>query len=97
MYKVTLTKQATKDAKLVERAGLKPQAAELLVIIRANPYQNPPEYEKLQGYKDTYSRRINRQHRLVYHVQPNTDNLKDENGELYQGVVKVLRMWTHYE
>jgi Txe/YoeB family toxin of toxin-antitoxin system len=97
MYKVELTKQAVKDAKLIERAGMKSQAAELLVIIRENPYQNPPEYEKLQGYKDAYSRRINRKHRLVYHVQSNVDSEKDENSELYQGVVKVVRMWTHYE
>ena len=97
MYKVYLSKQAAKDANLIERAGMKPKAAELLQIIRANPYQNPPEYEKLKGFKDTYSRRINKQHRLVYQVIPNDDNLKDENGIPYDGIVKVIRMWTHYE
>ncbi len=97
MYKVKMTKQAAKDAKLIERAGMKPQAVGLIGVIGVNPYQNPPEYEKLQGYKDTYSRRINRQHRLVYQVLPNTEGLKDENGKPYQGIVKVIRMWTHYE
>ena len=98
MYDVQLTRQAAKDTVKVERAGLKPKAAKLLQILRENPFQNPPEYEKLTGDLDgAYSRRINRQHRLVYEVLPNTENLKDENGVLYDGIVKVIRMWTHYE
>jgi len=97
MYKIDLTRQAEKDSKLIERAGMKPKAVELLRIIRNNPYQNPPEYEKLQGFKDTYSRRINRQHRLIYQVLPNSDSLKAVDDTLYSGIVKVIRMWTHYE
>lgn len=97
MYSIHFTNQAVKDTKLIERAGMKPKVAELLRIIRENPFQNPPEYEKLRGYKDTYSRRINKQHRLVYQVLPNTEDLRDENDERYDGIVKVIRMWTHYE
>ena len=97
MYKIMLTKQAKKDAGILEETGLKPKAAGLIKIIHVNPFQNPPEYEKLQGLNDTYSRRINRQHRLVYQVLPNVDNLKDENDVIYKGTIKIVRMRTHYE
>jgi len=98
MYKLEFTKQAVKDAKLVERAGLKENAAELITIVRVDPFQSPPPFEALKGdRKGAYSRRINRQHRFIYEVLPNADGLKDENGELYQGIVKIIRMWTHYE
>jgi len=97
-YKLKYTRQAEKDAKLLEQAGLKESAVELLKIVKNNPYQNPPRYEKLQGdLKGSYSRRINRQHRLVYDVLSNDEGLKDENGILYKGIVKVIRLWTHYE
>jgi Txe/YoeB family toxin of toxin-antitoxin system len=66
--------------------------------MKNNPFQIPPEYEKLNGdMKGLYSRRINKKHRLVYDVLPNAENLTDENGELYKGIVKVISMWTHYE
>jgi len=98
MYDIKLTKQAEKDAVLIDRAGLKPKAAELISIIRVNPFQSPPLYKELQGKRQgSYSRRINQQHRFVYQVIQNTDNLKDENGELFEGIVKIIRMWTHYE
>jgi Txe/YoeB family toxin of toxin-antitoxin system len=97
MYNIVLTRQAIKDARKLEQTGLKPKTATLLQIIRIYPFQNPPPYEKLQGCKDTYSRRINTQHRLVYQVLPNRDNGKDDNDIPYQGSVKVIRMWTHYE
>ena len=98
MYDVQFTKQAEKDAVLVERAGLKPQAAELIGIVSVNPFQNPPPYESLKGdRKGAYSRRINRQHRFVYEVLPNVENLTDPNGAPYEGIVKIIRMWTHYE
>lgn len=97
MYKISLTHQAEKDAKKIEQSGLKPKTASLLIIIRQNPFQNPPPYEKLKGFKDTYSRKINIQHRLVYQVLPNEDNELDENGVPYQGKIKIIRMWTHYE
>ena len=97
MYKISLTHQAEKDAGKIKQAGLKPKAAALLVVIRKNPFQNPPPYEKLKGYNDTYSRRINIQHRLVYQVISNDSNEFDETGTPYQGKIKVIRMWTHYE
>ena len=97
MYKISLTHQAVKDAEKIEKAGLKPKAASLLVVIRQNPFQNPPPYEKLKGYTDTYSRRINIQHRLVYQILSNDDNELDEAGAPYQGKIKIIRMWTHYE
>ena len=80
------TQQAQKDAKKLAASGLKKKAQELLDVLKENPFQNPPPYEKLVGdLKGAYSRRINIQHRLVYQV------LDKEN------VVKVLRLWTHYE
>jgi Txe/YoeB family toxin of toxin-antitoxin system len=98
MYDVQFDKQAVKDAILIERAGLKPKAVKLIGIVKADPFQNPPPYEALKGdRKGAYSRRINRQHRFVYAVLPNADNLKDESGTPYEGIVKIIRMWTHYE
>jgi Txe/YoeB family toxin of toxin-antitoxin system len=98
MYNIKLTKQAEKDAIRIERAGLKLTAIELINIVKVDPFQKPPLYETLKGDRQgAYSRRINRQHRFVYEVLPNIDNLKDENGTLYQGIIKIIRMWTHYE
>ena len=97
-YKLKYTHQADKDARLLEQAGLYKTAIELLSILKKNPYQNPPKYEKLQGdLKGSYSRRINKQHRIIYDVLPNSEGLKDENGIFYKGIVKIIRMWTHYE
>lgn len=85
-WKVVFTKQAQKDARKLVAAGLKPKAQALLEVLARNPFQNPPPYEKLVGdLEGAFSRRINIQHRLVYQV------LEDEK------IVKVLRMWTHYE
>jgi toxin YoeB len=85
-WRLVFTKQAQKDAKKIAQSGLKPQASRLLDILRKNPYQNPPPYEKLVGdLSGVFSRRINIQHRLIYQV------LDDIN------TVKVIRMWTHYE
>lgn len=85
-WRVVFTKQAQKDAKKLSPTGLKVKAEELLEILRQNPYQNPPPYEKLVGdLTGAYSRRINIQHRLIYQV------LETEQ------TVKVLRMWSHYE
>ena len=98
MYKVLASRQALKDSEWLKRAGLSGKAKELARIVTTNPFQMPPPYEKmtgdLQGY---YSRRINRKHRFVYEVLPNTDNLADEKGTPYKGIVKIIRMWTHYE
>lgn len=85
-WKLVYTKQAQKDAKELAASGLKPKAEELLAIIAEDPFQRPPPYERLVGdLAGAYSRRINIQHRLVYQV------LEEE------GIVKVLRLWTHYE
>jgi Txe/YoeB family toxin of toxin-antitoxin system len=85
-YRLVYTKQARKDAQKLKKSGLKEKALGLLEILAKDPYQNPPSFEKLVGdLTGAYSRRINVQHRLVYQV------LDEEN------VVKVIRMWTHYE
>lgn len=85
-WAIVFTKHAQKDAPKLALAGLKAKAQELLAILKDNPFQNPPPYEKLVGdLSGAYSRRINIQHRLVYEV------LTDEH------TVKVLRMWSHYE
>ena len=85
-WELVYTKHAQKDAQKLAASGLKKKAQELLNILKENPYQNPPPYEKLVGdLKGAYPRRINIQHRLVYQV------LDEEH------VVKVLRLWTHYE
>ena len=85
-YQLLYTKAAQKDAKNLNAAGLKDKALLLLAIIAENPFQNPPPYEKLIGdLAGAYSRRINIQHRMVYQV------LASEK------IVKVLRLWTHYE
>ena len=85
-WKIVYTKQAQKDAQKLLSAGLKAKADKLLDIFKENPYQTPPSYEKLVGdLAGAYSRRINIQHRLVYQVLDS------------DRVVKVIRMWTHYE
>jgi toxin YoeB len=85
-WRVVFTRQAQKDARRVARSGLREKAEELLEILRRNPRQSPPPFEKLVGdLEGAFSRRINIQHRLVYQI------LDSER------TVKVLRMWTHYE
>jgi Txe/YoeB family toxin of toxin-antitoxin system len=89
-------KRAVKDAVNVERAGLKPKIAEIIRTIREDPFEPSQQFEKLTNLKNTYSRRINYFHRFVYEVLPNTEKLKDVNGEPYEGIVKIIRMWGHY-
>jgi toxin YoeB len=85
-WAVVFAKAAVKDAKKLAAAGLKGKTQELLDVLAADPFQNPPPFEKLVGDLDgAYSRRINIQHRLVYEV------FKKEH------TVRVLRMWSHYE
>ena len=85
-WRLVYTKQAQKDAKNLASSNLKEKAEELLVVLKKNPFQNPPPYEKLVGdLSGAYSRRINIQHRLVYEV------IESEQ------IVKIIRMWTHYE
>jgi toxin YoeB len=85
-WRVVFTRQARKDAKKLSSSNLRPKAEELLAILQDDPFQTPPPYERLLGdLSGAYSRRINIQHRLVYQV------LEEAR------VVKVIRMWTHYE
>lgn len=98
MYKLYFTPQAMDDRKKIERAGLKDKTKKLLKILEIYPYQTPPIYEKLVGnLSGFYSRRINLQHRLVYQILPNDEGLTDQYGNTYDGIVKVIRMWTHYD
>ncbi len=85
-WEIVFARQALKDAKKLAASGLKPKAQELLAILATHPLQTPPPYEKLVGdLAGAYSRRINIQHRIVYEVFTK------------EGIVRVLRMWTHYE
>ncbi len=86
MYQIKYTRQAVKDVEYIKRAGLSEKVQKLISVVKVNPFQDPPPYEKLTGdLKDLYSRRINIQHRLVYEV------LEQEHA------VKIIRMWKHYE
>lgn len=86
MYDVRLTKKQIKLIKSLKNNNLVDKIKDLLYILRENPYQNPPPYEKLtNNLKGKYSRRINIKHRLVYEVL-------EENK-----IVNILSIWTHYE
>ena len=86
MYQIVYSKRAVKDIKNLQSAGLDKNAKELIKLIKNNPFQAPPTFEKLQGnLLGMYSRRINIQHRIIYEV------FKDEK------IIKIIRMWTHYE
>jgi toxin YoeB len=86
IYTLVYTKQARKDAGLVEAAGLKAKVQELLQFLEKNPFHRPPPYEKLIGdLSGSYSRRINIKHRLVYQV------FEEEK------IIKIIRLWSHYE
>ncbi len=86
MWRVVFTRHAQKDAEKIAATGLRQKAEKLIEILRKNPYQTPPPFEKLIGdLSGAFSRRINIQHRLVYQV------FNEER------IVKVIRMWTHYE
>lgn len=85
-WEIVYAKQAMKDAKKLAARGLKPKAQELLAVLADDPFQNPPPFEKLVGdLVGAYSRRINIQQRIVYEVF------------IEEKVVRVLRMWTHFE
>lgn len=86
MHKVVYSKGAIKDVEKIKKSGLKDKTLRLIEVVKSNPYQNPPPYEKLLGeLKGLYTRRINIQHRLVYQIYEK------------EKVVKILSMWTHYE
>ncbi len=95
MYAVKFTKQAAKDARKLKAAGLDKKAKSLVEVLKNDPFQEAPAYETLVGnLSGLYSRRINLQHRLVYQVYAEPFA---EGGEEFDGTVKVVRMWTHYE
>ncbi len=86
MWEIRYAKQAVKDSKKIAESGLKEKARILIEILQLDPFQNPPPYEKLIGdLSGAYSRRINIQHRLVFEVFEK------------ETIVRVLRMWSHYE
>ena len=86
MYKLVYTKRAQKDAKKLTQSNLKKNTEKILEILKENPFKEYPPYEKLLGdLSGSFSRRINIQHRIVYQVYEK------------EKIVKVLRMWTHYE
>ena len=86
VWKLVFTRQAQKDAKKLSAAGLRERAEKLLEVLRKNPYQTPPPFEKLAGdLSGAYSRRINVQHRLVYQIMEEIRT------------VKIIRLWTHYD
>lgn len=86
MWTIKFSKQAVKDSKKIEQSNLKQSVINLLEVLKENPFQNPPPYEKLVGdLTGKYSRRINVQHRLVYEVFEK------------EKIVRILRMWTHYQ
>lgn len=95
MYRIVYEKQAVKDIKNLKSAGLDKKTKELIEIIRVNPFETPPIYEALVGnLNGYYSRRINIQHRLVYQVYAEAINI---NQIEYEGTVKIIHMWTHYD
>jgi Txe/YoeB family toxin of toxin-antitoxin system len=85
-WKLVYTKQAQKDAKKISTANLKDKTIEVLNVLGENPFKSPPPYEKLVGdLTGAYSRRINIQHRIIYQIYQK------------ERIVKIIRMWTHYE
>lgn len=85
-WRLVYTRHAQKDAKKIANSGLKTKVLALFEVLKTDPYQSPPPFEKLIGDLDgAYSRRINYQHRLVYQI------INDDH------IVKIIRMWTHYE
>ena len=86
MYKLYYTNRAKKDAQLIKASNLKSKAEELLSLIAQDPYAYPPEFEFLKGdLKGAISRRINKQHRLVYEVFEK------------EQAIKIIMMWSHYQ
>lgn len=95
MHQIVYAKQAAKDIKNIKAVGLEKKVKGLINIVREDPFQNPPPYECLVGNLQGFlSRRINIQHRFVYQVIAEKINIE---GKAYDGTVKIIRMWTHYE
>lgn len=94
MYNIVFTKQSVRDLENLKQVHLSEKARMLISILKENPFQTPPAFEKLVGnLAGAYSRRINIQHRLVYQVYEEPITIDKVT---YDGTVKILRMWTHY-
>jgi Txe/YoeB family toxin of toxin-antitoxin system len=86
MWKILLSSKAKKQSKIAIKSAYRETIENLMKIIAVNPFQNPPPYEKLDPPTDnSYSRRINRQHRLSYKIYEQ------------EKIIKILSFWTHYE
>ena len=95
MYRIVYTKQAVKDIKKLKEAGLSEKAKKIIEVVKEDPFKNPPPFESLVGNLfGFFSRRINLQHRFVYQVYSDTIEI---DGIVYDGTVKIIRMWTHYD
>lgn len=95
MWHVVFTRQAAKDAERLKAAGLEKKGKQLVEVVRADSFATPPVFEGLVGsLEGLYSRRISLQHRFVYTVDAKPVTV---DGKQFQGTVKVVRMWTHYE
>ncbi len=95
MYKIVYEKQAVRDIAYLKSAKIDKKAKALIDVIRDNPFQNPPPYEALIGnLLGLYSRRINIKHRLVYQVKSEECDIDNIH---YDGIIKIIRMWSHYE
>jgi Txe/YoeB family toxin of toxin-antitoxin system len=89
---------AHKDSKIARENNLKDRVDEIIGVLEEDPYRpvSGHKFERLKGkLKGKCSRRLNEKHRMIYEVLPNTDRLKDPNGNLYDGIVVVASMWTH--
>ncbi len=95
MWEIVYTKQASKDKRKLTAAGLDKKAKSLIEVVRSEPFAKPPAFEPLKGnLEGAYSRRISLQHRFVYQV---VSEPHETGGKSYEGYVKVISMWTHYE
>jgi Txe/YoeB family toxin of toxin-antitoxin system len=96
MYRIDLSNQADKDAEACRRAGYGKKLAEILTTVENDPYAPTQQFERLVGNLKGYcSRKINKGCRFLYKVFPNAENAKDENGNLYSGIVRVYESWEH--
>jgi Txe/YoeB family toxin of Txe-Axe toxin-antitoxin module len=96
VYRVDQSKQAEKDEKTARRAGLGAKFADIMSILERDPYDPAHHFERLTGnLKGYFSRKIDKGNRFLYEVLPNTENARDENGNLYSGIVRVYESWEH--
>jgi toxin YoeB len=96
MYKIQRTTQAKKDVSICKSAGFKAQLDKIIDTVKKDPYDPSQKFERLKSnLKNLCSRQINRKNRFLYMVLPNTANAVDEHGNLYDGIVYVVRAWGH--